>query len=143
MDDDDLMQLVARAVASDAPPPHLVDAARASLSWASLDEALMELIEDSAAEELALVRDATSERLLVFESDDGIVDVSVVGHDPARIEGRLDEPATVRIERPDGTSVTVTPEPADVFTADAVAPGTIRIAIDRDSTVTRSEWFTV
>jgi hypothetical protein len=143
MDDDDLMQLVARAVAADGPPEHLLDAARSSLSWASIDEELMALVEDSASQELALVRDATAERMLVFESADGIVDVSVVGHDPATIGGRLDEPAIVHIERPSGVSTTVADTPTDHFTATDLAPGSVRIVLDRDAGTTRSEWFTI
>ena len=140
-DDDELLALIAQAVADDRPPDHLIDAAYHSRTWADIDAELAELIEDSADLAVAGVR-STETRRMVFDGV-GVLDLEIdAGQQTLR--GTVDPPGTVSIERPDGSTSWV--EAAAVvssFAAADVRPGPIRLTIQSPAGNWRTSWFTI
>jgi hypothetical protein len=79
-DDDDLVQALARAIqASEPVPAEVLDAAKASFTWRTIEAELAELTFDSVsdADELVGVRGPGGPRALTFEHDDVVVEVEV------------------------------------------------------------------
>ena len=68
-DDDRLLDLLTRALSqADPVPEHVVEAARASFTWRTIDAELAELVYDSAGEELVGVRSAEATRQVTFRA---------------------------------------------------------------------------
>ena len=66
--DDDLLELVGRALrAADPVPDRVTDGARAAWTWRTIDQELAELVFDSAAE-LTGVRSEDTARQLTFRA---------------------------------------------------------------------------
>ena len=87
--DDDLLELVARALrAADPVPDRVLDGARAAWTWRTIDEELAELVFDSAAE-LTGVRSEDTVRQLTFRSPGMEIEVMVTDETTRRIVGQL------------------------------------------------------
>ena len=75
--DDDLLELVGRALrAADPVPDRVLDGARAAWTWRTIDEELAELVFDSAAE-LTGVRSEDTARQLTFRAPGMEIEVMV------------------------------------------------------------------
>lgn len=98
---EELRQLLRRV---DPVPPEVVDAARVSIGWRTLEADLADLISDSLLT-TADVRGGEQPRLLSFQAGDRIVEIEVSALDGRlRILGQLVpvQPARVRVEQPTG-----------------------------------------
>jgi hypothetical protein len=121
----------------DPVPPSLSDAARASLTWRTVDEELAELMRDSAdegASEGVLVRSgAGGPRQLSFESPRVGIELEVVATGPRsrRLEGQLLPPgsATVTLERPGEDGLSVQADDLGRFVVDGLRAGVVRLHV--------------
>ena len=144
--DDELLELVGRALRAADPVPDRVHrpGARAAWTWRTIDEELAELVFDSAAE-LTGVRSEDTARQLTFRAPGMEIEVMVV--DEASRRDR--RPARSRPGRSPSSCWPATrccEEPTDRlgrFSFDAVAPGPVRLAVvDPDGThVVTTEWI--
>ena len=94
--DDDLLELVGRALrAADPVPDRVLDGARAAWTWRTIDEELAELVFDSAAE-LTGVRSEDTARQLTFRAPGMEIEVMVTDEATRRIVGQLVPPGRSR-----------------------------------------------
>lgn len=85
--------------ATDPPPRPLVDAAKASLAWRTVDSELAELVADSSTDPAVAVRAAEPPRVLTFAVGDTLVVVEVTREPDARhLIGQLVAPSEAAIE---------------------------------------------
>jgi hypothetical protein len=141
--DDDLLELVGRALrAADPVPERVLDGGRAAWTWRTIDEELAELVFDSAAE-LTGVRSEDTARQLTFRSPGMEIEVMVTDEATRRIVGQLVPPGAFTITLQAGDAeVTAATDRLGRFTFDPVAPGPVRIAIaDPDGVpIVTTEW---
>ncbi len=142
--DDDLLELVGRALrAADPVPDRVLEGARAAWTWRTIDQELAELIFDSAAE-LTGVRSEDTARQLTFRAPGMEIEVMVVDEASRRIVGQLVPPGAhnVQLLSSDDVVREETTDRLGRFAFDAVAPGPVRLAvIDPDGTaVVTTEW---
>ena len=142
--DDDLLELVGRALrAADPVPDRVIEGARAAWSWRTIDQELAELVFDSAAE-LTGVRSEDTARQLTFRAPGMEIEVMVVDEASRRIVGQLIPPGsfTVQLLSSDDLVRDDTSDRLGRFSFDAVAPGPLRLAIiDPDGThIVTTEW---
>lgn len=119
------LKLLARDL--DPVPRRVVEAAKATATWQTLDAELADLIYDSVFdEELVGVRGGTA-RQLTFATTDFTVEIEVAAGS-GRINGQLVPPqeADVEIRHPDG-SVKVQSDHLGHFRADGVPPGPVSL----------------
>jgi hypothetical protein len=141
--DDDLLELVGRALrAADPVPDRVLDGARAAWTWRTIDEELAELVFDSAAE-LTGVRSEDTARQLTFRAPGMEIEVMVTDEATRRIVGQLIPPGAFTITLVSGdAALTATTDRLGRFAFDAVAPGPVRLVVtDPDGTaVVTTEW---
>ena len=141
--DDDLLELVGRALrAADPVPDRVLDGARAAWTWRTIDEELAELVFDSAAE-LTGVRSEDTARQLTFRSPGMEIEVMVTDEATRRIVGQLVPPGAFTITLLVGdAALAETTDRLGRFSFDAVAPGPVRLVVaDPDGTaVVTTEW---
>jgi hypothetical protein len=142
--DDDLLELVGRALrAADPVPDRVIEGARAAWTWRTIDQELAELVFDSAGE-LTGVRSEDTARQLTFRSPGMEIEVMVVDEASRRIVGQLIPPGTytVRLLTSDERVQEETADRLGRFAFDTVAPGPVRlevVALDGTHVVT-TEW---
>ena len=118
---------------TDPVPEFLLDAARATFSWRTIDAELAELTNDSLLEGAA-VRAARVPRLLTFTSDVATLVVEVAEHARGagigrRLLGQILSPRPAEIEvRHAGGTLSVTADEFGRSRAEAVPPGPISLA---------------
>ncbi len=96
--DDDLLELVGRALrAADPVPDRVIEGARAAWTWRTIDEELAELVFDSAAE-LTGVRSEDTARQLTFRAPGMEIEVMIVDEASRRIVGQLVPPGTFTVQ---------------------------------------------
>ena len=142
--DDDLLELVGRALrAADPVPDRVIEGARAAWTWRTIDQELAELVFDSASE-LTGVRSEDTARQLTFRAPGMEIEVMIVDEASRRIVGQLVPPGsfTVQLLSSDDVVRDETTDRLGRFSFDAVAPGPVRLAvIDLDGTlVVSTEW---
>jgi hypothetical protein len=142
--DDDLLELVGRALrAADPVPDRVMEGARAAWTWRTIDQELAELVFDSAAE-LTGVRSEDTARQLTFRAPGMEIEVMVVDEASRRIVGQLVPPGAhiVQLLSSDDVVREETTDRLGRFSFDAVAPGPVRLAvIDPDGThIVTTEW---
>jgi hypothetical protein len=110
-DDALLAELSAALNTHDAVPGAVVDAAKASLTWRTIDAELASLAFDSSVDESpVLVRGpASDEQLLTFETEELAVDLQVSKRgDGRRLVGQIAPAGVAEIEVRTGSGVVVT-----------------------------------
>jgi hypothetical protein len=144
----ELGALVDRAV---PVPVDLVDAARATLTWRTVDEELAELTFDSLVDGLVGVRaasTATTPRQLSFEAGAAAVEVEVAD---GRLVGQLVPPGPAGVELHHATGSTTTrADDLGRFSFDVRVlavpgggtPGPWRLRVDGDTFRLVTAWFT-
>ncbi len=142
--DDDLLELVGRALrAADPVPDRVIEGARAAWTWRTIDQELAELVFDSASE-LTGVRSEDTARQLTFRAPGMEIEVMIVDEASRRIVGQLVPPGsfTVQLLSSDDVVRDETTDRLGRFSFDAVAPGPVRLAvIELDGTlVVSTEW---
>ncbi len=147
--DANLLALVRSAVdAHDPVPPAVLAAARASLTWLSVDAELARLVEDSALTGLAGVRSQGGPRLLTFEGGQGdvvLVEVAEQG-DRRRLTGQLVPGRAVEVEvRRTAGSLVVRADELGRFAVDDLAAGPVSLAcrLDADRPPLVTPWTTL
>jgi hypothetical protein len=115
----------------DPVPTRVLEAARGSFTWRTIDADLAELAYDSAIdpEAAALVRNSTPRRLLSFESPELSVEMEVTSvASERRLVGQLVPAQTAAIEiRHPGGALAVAADELGRFAADGVAPGPVSV----------------
>ena len=139
VDDDRLVDRLREVIeATDPPPQRLIDVAKASLAWRTVDAELAELMSDSSAEPALAVRSAgEAPRLLTFTAGDTVVVLEVTREAGAhRVMGQIVAPgaATVEVRHSDGV-VSVTTDPDGRFRAAPVPGGPISVSCRFDDGV--------
>ena len=143
-DDDRLLDLLGQAMAATEPVPSaLTDDAQAVFTWRTIDAELLALGFDSAVDELAGVRSAsTTARLLRFGAGEVEVEVDV-------LDGYLDgvvvgtAVAKVSLERPNRSVVNVDVDEHGRFRFLDVSPGPVRFRLGEGAQRMLTEWFLV
>lgn len=134
--DDQLMADLARLVAERDPvPPQLLEMARESFTWRTIDAELAELVADSLRpEDAALVRtSAASVRLIVFASHDERVEIEVVTENGQRqLVGELSPagPGRLTVEHESGP-LTEQIDAEGRFLVPRVPSGLVRLRCER------------
>jgi hypothetical protein len=118
---------------TDPVPEFLIDAARGTYTWRTIDAELAELTDDSLLEGTA-VRSSRAPRLLTFTAEAATLVIEVAEHVRGASPGRRlwgqvlsPRPAEVDVRHADGT-VSVTADEFGRFRAEAVPPGPISLA---------------
>jgi hypothetical protein len=149
-DDDLLAELRVAAEVHDPVPAEVVAAARASLTWLTIDAELAELAFDSSVDESpVLVRGPSSdEQQLTFETDRVAVDLQVTGHGASRrIIGQLAPAGVAEIELRTGSVevIRVTSDELGRVPAVDVPAGSLslRIQFAGEDTAVVTDWVTV
>lgn len=117
--------------AADPVPTEVVEAAKASLTWRSIDAELAELAYDSLLDDGLLVgtRSESAPRSLTFEAAEVTVEVEVVDMGARRrLLGQLVPPRPADIQvRHSGGLIRVGADEVGRFTAAGVAPGPVSL----------------
>ena len=141
--DDDLLELVGRALrAADPVPDRVLDGARAAWTWRTIDQELAELVFDSAAE-LTGVRSEDTARQLTFRAPGMEIEVMVTDEATRRIVGQLVPPGAFTMTLVSGDAeLTATTDRLGRFTFDTVAPGPVRLVVTdpAGAAVVTTEW---
>ena len=141
--DDDLLELVGRALrTADPVPDQVVTGARAAWTWRTIDEELAELVFDSAAE-LTGVRSEDTARQLTFRAPGVEIEVMMVDDVSRRLVGQLVPPGAFTVTLVAGDAeLTATTDRLGRFSFDAVAAGPVRLALadEAGTHVVTTEW---
>lgn len=153
MTPDDALVAELREIAgrADPLPAHVVDAARAALTWRTVDAELAELSYDSDVDtrELAGVRGTGGSRALTFEGRDVLVEVEVgTAGASRRLVGQLVPEQAARIEiRHAGGTVTVDADRVGRFAADNLASGPTslrcHLGTGAGARIVNTDWLTI
>ena len=109
----------------DPVPPAVVEAARASLTWLTIEADLAALSEDTAL--AAGVRTETAARVLTFECSTGVVVLEVTSSgDERRLVGQADRAAALQVRHRGGT-VDVETDAHGRFRVERVRSGPISV----------------
>jgi hypothetical protein len=123
---DELRELFDRS----PPPDRVVEAAKASYTWRTVDAELAELTSDSLVDQPAvLTRGPSDPRALTFEARDLTIEVEViVSGRQRRLLGQLDpaQPARIEVSQA-GTTITVEADAAGRFSVPGLEPRPARL----------------
>ncbi len=113
-------------------PPEWREAARAAYTWRTVDEELLALVHDSAADGVAAVRGEAEARTLAFSGGGLTLEVELADR---RIEGQLDGDGAgeVIFEHVDGRSRSTTIDESGFFTLTGEDHGLVRFAVRADA----------
>ena len=149
-DDALLAELMAAAAAHDAVPSAVLAAAKASLTWRTIDTELADLAFDSSVDESpVLVRGPESdEQLLTFETEELAVDLQVTKRgDGRRLVGQLAPAGVAEIEvrTSSGVVATITSDELGRVPAVDVPAGSVSLRIQRagETSAIVTDWVTV
>lgn len=117
-----LQQVRASLDEHDPVPQSVIDAARGSLTWLTVDAELAALAEDSALSATG-VRSGDASRVLTFECSTGVIvlEVTVMG-ETRRVVGQADRPAHLTIRHAGGVTELDTDEHGR-FQVEGIAAG--------------------
>lgn len=121
-------------------PPEWREAARAAYTWRTVDEELLALVHDSAADGVAAVRGEAEARTLAFSGGGLTLEVELADR---RIEGQLDGDGAgeVIFEHVDGRSRSTTTDETGFFTLAGEDHGLVRFAVRADAGRLVTEWI--
>ena len=143
MSDDELVGMIAQALASDDPvPERVLEGARAAFTWRTIDAELAELVFDSARE-LTGVRSEDTDRQVTFRAPGVEIEVMVVENGARRLIGQLVPPSEATVELVGADSVySATTDRLGRFVFDELAPGPVRLVVlgADGARVVQTEW---
>lgn len=146
-DDRLLARLAAALDAADPAPDAVVAAAKASLTWRTIDAELAALVFDSAMEEPAGVRAVESVRQVTFRAPGVEIELAVLAETVRRLVGQLVPPQTAAIElHHAGGSMAAAADALGRFTFEDVPIGSIRLTCrleGDDGGVVTTEWILI
>lgn len=145
MTDEQLLAKLAAALdAADPVPEAILETARASFTWRTIDAELASLVFDSAAEELVGVRSAETSRQMTFRSPGVEIELVVVSETSRRIIGQLVPPQEAEVTLHHGVEArTVRSDSLGRFAFHNVRSGSVRITCqleDDSGAVVQTEW---
>jgi hypothetical protein len=140
-----LAELAAALGDVDPVPESVIEAAKASYTWRTVDAELAELVFDSASAELTGVRGAEGTRQVTFRAPGIEIEVAVVAEAARRIVGQLVPPQTASVElRFQGDSVTTGSDDLGRFAFDEIPVGPISLRCTlEDGTVVQTDWMLI
>lgn len=144
-DDDDrtIEQLRAMAIRLDPVPGAVTDLARAALSTRRIDEALAELVADSASDALAVAR-GEAMRLLSFTHGAVAIELQVHVEDgTAALRGLVSGATAEVVVQTPGTERRVPIDENGWFTADGLPVGLLRLRLRAGDTPVTTSWVTI
>jgi hypothetical protein len=131
--DGELLAALAVVLRQDEPvPPDAVEAAIEAFTWQAIDAELLELLHDSAVDELSATRDETESpsRLLTFRSPSVEIEITVTSDAPPLVRGAIMPAGTYRVELQQGTNrVAGASSEAGIFALTAVDETPLRVII--------------
>lgn len=127
--DDRLLAALGAALdAADPVPDAVAAAAKASLTWLTIDAELAALVFDSAAEEAAGVRAVEAARQMTFRTPGIEIELVVLSEMARRLVGQLVPPQSAEIElHHRGGTMTAPADELGRFTFEDVPTGSIRL----------------
>jgi hypothetical protein len=143
--DDQLLARLGAALEAAYPVPEAVlDAARATFTWRTIDAELAALVFDSAEEAPAGVRSTEGTRQMTFRSPGVEIELEVVSETRRRIVGQLVPPqeAEIMLHHQDETRVARS-DTLGRFTFHDVASGSVRLTCklhNESGAVVQTEW---
>jgi hypothetical protein len=145
MSDDQLLASLSAALdAADPVPESVLDSAKASFTWRTIDAELAALVFDSAAEELAGVRSGETTRQMTFRSPGVEIELEVVSETHRRIVGQLVPPQEAEITLHHQTESRVAQSDSlGRFAFHDVPSGSVRLICklqDETGAVVQTEW---
>lgn len=154
LDDEELLEALRAVVLQvDDVPPEVVDAAKASFAWLTIDAELAELTFDSLIDvgQLALVRGGQAPRLLTFEAPDFTVEVEVETSATGRhrrLVGQVVPPQSAQLELHHLTGKLITQtDPLGRFAVAELVPGPVcfrcYVGQGPDAVVVETDWVTL
>ena len=144
--DEQLLSDVGAAIAAaDEVPAAVIEAAKASFTWRTVDAELAELVFDSASEELVGVRSGDeATRQMTFRAPGVEIEVAVLSEGARRIIGQLVPPQQAEIELRYGTETKrVMSDHLGRFTLHdvPVGPISLRCIYGDDASVVQTDWM--
>jgi hypothetical protein len=143
--DDQLMDMIAAAMdGADPVPEGVLEAARATFTWRTIDAELAALVFDSAADDLVGVRSTETTRQMTFRTPGVEIELVVVSETRRRIVGQLVPPqeAEITLHHQDETR-TARSDRLGRFTFPDVPSGSVRLTCklaDESGAVIQTEW---
>ncbi|HEX9855342.1 MAG TPA: hypothetical protein VGC47_08515 [Acidimicrobiia bacterium] len=128
----------------DPVPDAVIEAAKVSYTWRTVDAELAELVYDSAAADLAGVRGGEGTRQVTFRAPGIEIEVAVVAEGARRIIGQLVPPQRASVElRFQSDSVTTESDDLGRFTFDEVpiGPISLRCTLGDGESVVQTDWM--
>jgi len=145
MSDDQLLAKLAAALDADDPMPEsVIEAAKATFTWRTIDAELAALVFDSAGAELAGVRGADATRQMTFRTPGVEIELVVVSETTRRVVGQLVPPQNAEITlHHEAEEMTAQADSLGRFTFHDVPSGSIRLTCllqDESGAVIQTEW---
>ena len=142
-----LARLAAALDAAEPMPEGMLDQAKATFTWRTIDAELAALVFDSAAEELVGVRSSDANRQMTFRTPGVEIELVVVSETTRRLVGQLVPPqvAEIQLHHEDG-SQTASTDNLGRFAFDDVPAGSVRLTcrlIGEDEAVVQTEWIII
>ena len=124
---------------ADSVPDDVLQAAKDSFTWRTVDAELAELVFDSALEELSGVRSgATVDRQLTFRTDEFEIEIL---HSEGTITGQLIPPQVGQVElTADGKTSHASVDDLGSFRFEDVAAGHVRLSVRVGDETVVTEW---
>ena len=148
--DEQLISHLAEALdAADPMPPGVIEAAKATFTWRTIDAELAALVFDSASEELVGVRGAEADaaRQMTFRTPGVEIELVVVSETSRRLVGQLVPPQAAEIElHHEDTTAIARSDNLGRFTFNDVPTGSVRLTCrlpEEDGAVIQTEWIII
>lgn len=148
MRDEQLLSRLAEALDAAEPiPPEVIEAAKATFTWRTIDAELAALVFDSATEELVGVRSAEATRQMTFRTPGVEIELVVVSETSRRLVGQLVPPQAAEIElHHEDETRTVQSDNLGRFTFHDVPAGSIRLTCKLSAegeAIIQTEWIII
>ncbi len=148
MRDEQLLNRLAQALDAAEPLPEgMIDAAKATFTWRTIDAELAALVFDSATEELAGVRSTDATRQMTFRTPGVEIELVVVSETSRRLVGQLVPPQAAEIElHHEDETRTVQSDNLGRFTFHDVPVGSVRLTCKltgEGETTVQTEWIII
>lgn len=148
MRDEQLLSRLAEALdAAEPMPSTVIEAAKATFTWRTIDAELAALVFDSATEELAGVRSTEATRQVTFRTPGVEIELVVVSETSRRLVGQLVPPQSAEIElHHEEETRTVQSDNLGRFAFHDVPAGSVRLTCKFGSegdAVVQTEWIII
>ena len=147
MRDESILELLAAALdAADPVPQQVLDAAKAALTWRTVDAELAALLFDSATEELVGVRGVATPRQMTFAGAGVEIELMLFTEPTRRIVGQVVPEQAAIVVLSGGSEITASADDLGRFTLADVPVGHVRLTCrlpGADRPVIQTEWTSI